>query len=400
MARVLFINGPASGHVYPTLGLVEALIAIGEEVVYVSSEEFRNELEQLGAVFYAYENFLNREDPFDTKHFLTLVIKIISSYEVILPCVLEISKRYSFDYFIHDSMYGCGNVVSEFLGIPHIATCTSFINAERLQRENTRNPAMLKENLSLIKNFISVASKMKKNFNIKSSLDIHNVFFNEGMLNLVFTSDYFQPHYEQLGDHFKFVGPSITARNSAVHFPFIKSENTDAAVIYISMGTVFNDVKSLYQLCFEALASFHGQVILSVGNRIDVESLQGVPDHFTIVPFAPQLQVLTYTNLFITHGGMNSVNEALYYGVPLIVIPMAADQPIVGDRVTELGAGIKLERAALTKEILREAVDKILSIDDFHNNSAKIGETMRSAGGPKKAIQEIQLFKQAHNIAN
>ncbi len=50
----------------------------------------------------------------------------------------------------------------------------------------------------------------------------------------------------------------------------------------------------------------------------------------------PQLEVLKQANLFITHGGMNSSSESLYFGVPMIVIPVMGDQPIVAQRIEDL----------------------------------------------------------------
>jgi MGT family glycosyltransferase len=397
MSTVLFLNGPASGHVYPTLGLVEELVALGEKVVYVASEDFRETLERLGSTFVAYDNFLSQEDPFQTKHYLSLVIKILSSYEVILPSILELSKSYKFDYIIHDSMYGCGNVVATLLGIPNVSTCTSFIHAERLLSHNTKKSVEMMGNLGLIKKFIALSTSIQTKYNLQRKLEIGDVFFNEGLLNLVYTSEYFQPSSETIENHYKFVGPNITNRYASVQLPdiAISSQRT----IYISMGTVFNDVISFYQLCFEALASFDGHVVLSVGNRIKRDELEGIPDNFTVLPFVPQLQVLSYTDLFITHGGMNSVNEALYFNVPLIVIPMAADQPIVADRIVELGAGIKLDRDSLTAGQLRDSVQEVLQAPHYRTNSSRIGESLHDSGGQKQAIKEILIFKQNHGIA-
>lgn len=397
MSNVLFINGPASGHVYPTLGLVEELIADGEQVVYVSSEEYRTMLEKLGATFVAYDNFLGKEDPFETIHYIALVNKILASYDVILPCIFQLMNEYNFNYIIQDSMYGCGNALSDFLRIPCISTCTSFIHAERLSPEHTGNPKEFKENLFLIKEFVTLSKRISAKFGIQRRLDINEVFFNEGALNLVFTSEYLQPHYEKLDSRFKFVGPSITDRENPYDFPFerIRAQKT----VYISLGTVFNNVPTFYELCFEALSSFDGQVVLSVGSRIDISTFHGVPEHFIVRPFVPQLEILRYTDVFVTHGGMNSVNEALYYDVPLIVVPMAADQPIVGNRISELGAGKNINSSQLSAELLRESINEILRTDDYKKNSAKIGESLRNAGGKWKAMEEIRLFKKSHGIA-
>ncbi|MFB9327860.1 macrolide family glycosyltransferase [Paenibacillus aurantiacus] len=397
MANILFINGPASGHVNPTLGLVQELVAEGDAIVYLSSEEFRGQVEQPGVTFLAYENFLDREDPFETKHFLALVIKILSAYEIILPAVQEAAASHAFDYLIHDSMYGCGHVVADMLGVPHIATCTSLIRAERLS-EQTGNASEMKENMLLIRKFAALAARIRSAFGIKRKLEIEQVFFNEGMLNLVFTSAYFQPDREKLGSHYKFIGPSLTERRDQAALPPFVGQS-DRKLIYISMGTMFNNVLELYQLMFEALASFDGDVILAAGNRIDLSELRDIPGNFTVAARMPQLAILRHADLFITHGGMNSVNEALYHHVPLIVIPMAADQPINGDRVQALGAGILLHRDTLTSAALREAVERLFANPDYKRCSSRIGDSLRAAGGHRKAMEHIRAFKEQHNLS-
>jgi len=78
-------------------------------------------------------------------------------------------------------------------------------------------------------------------------------------------------------------------------------------------------------------------VIMSVGRNIQIESLGLVPDNFLVENFVPQLEVLKRADVFITHGGMNSLNEALYFGVPVIVVPQQVEQAFNMRRLKKLG---------------------------------------------------------------
>lgn len=95
---------------------------------------------------------------------------------------------------------------------------------------------------------------------------------------------------------------------------------------------------------------------------------------------------------------MNSTNEGLYYGVPLIVIPQSADQPIIAGQVANIGAGIKLQMQSLTANQLREAADHVLNHPSFHQAVANIRESFQKSGGYHQAVDEIFRFKSQYGI--
>lgn len=172
---------------------------------------------------------------------------------------------------------------------------------------------------------------------------------NPQNLNIIFTSRQFQMAGEYFDQTYKFVGPSLSERSDSPGFPFDQLRSDP--LIYISMGTVFNDLPEFYRACFEALADEPYQIVLAVGQYIDLQDLGKPPGNFIIQPFVPQLEILEQAALFITHGGMNSVNEGLLYQVPLIVVPQRGDQYIVARRVAELGVGLSLMTAEATPNV-------------------------------------------------
>jgi MGT family glycosyltransferase len=110
--------------------------------------------------------------------------------------------------------------------------------------------------------------------------------------------------------------------------------------------------------------------------------------------YVPQLEILQQADIFITHGGMNSSSEGLYFGVPLLVIPVMGDQPIVAKRIEELGAGLQLNRHELDAVALKSATEQILSNPAFKKKSLEVGKSLKEAGGYKKAVDAILNFKE------
>lgn len=187
-------------------------------------------------------------------------------------------------------------------------------------------------------------------------------------------------------ENFKFIGPAIAPRISTIEIPFVNIKNP---IIYISLGTLLNNSVSFYKKCFAAFGSENVTVILSIGNTVPVEKLGRIPGNFKIYPFVPQLDVLQHASLFITHGGMNSVNEAIYYGVPMLVIPMGNDQPTVANRIVELGLGQQLNRKKLSSESLKCTAFNVLKDANIKTTIQRFQQLMSNAGGNRLAAHEI-----------
>ncbi len=143
----------------------------------------------------------------------------------------------------------------------------------------------------------------------------------------MYTSRYFQPESDRFGDECLFIGPSFPKRAEKTDFPI--EQLKDEKVIYISMGTVLDNTEEFFNLCIDAFSGFNGKVVIAAGEKADLTKLKQAPENFIIAPYVPQLEVLEQADVFITHGGMNSVNEGIHFNVPLVVMPHDKDQPMV-----------------------------------------------------------------------
>jgi MGT family glycosyltransferase len=212
---------------------------------------------------------------------------------------------------------------------------------------------------------------------------------NPQPLNIAFTSREFQPGSRSFGDEFVFVGPCIPAkRDTAAEFPFDRLDGRP--LVYVSLGTTFHNAPDFYRACFEALGGSPWQVVLSTGGA--EFDLGAAPANFLVCRFVPQLAVLEQAAVFVTHGGMNSANEALYCGVPLVVVPQRGDQHMVGARVAELGAGVAISPRQADTAHLRAAVEAVLCNPAFRERAHALGASMRAAGGYRRAADAIQAF--------
>ncbi|MBU8919305.1 glycosyltransferase [Bacillus sp. FJAT-29953] len=391
MARVLFINGGSEGHVNPTLGVVRELVSRGEEVVYFTIEAFRERVEKTGATVRTFdgEKFIKAFISGGRNYLLERINGLLRTADIMIPSVLEQIEGEQFDYIIHDSMFGCGRILAQILKLPAVNSCTSFAQTkasfdQMLEHLSQNIPTEIRDE------YQNLTKKIKEKYDV----EIHSpyeVFCNPAPITIVYTTREFQPFGESFDQSYKFVGPSISLRATQENFDHTPIKGK--SLIYISLGTVFNQAIDFYKLCFQAFGNTDHTVVMSIGEKTQLSDLGEIPKNFIVKNYVPQTEVLKYTSVFITHGGMNSVHEGLYYGVPLIVIPQSADQPIIARQVAKLGAGITLQMQNLTANQLSETLDQVLKQPSYQKAAASIGESFQKSGGYHQAVDEIFKYK-------
>ncbi|MDZ3952430.1 macrolide family glycosyltransferase [Bacillus thuringiensis] len=395
VSKGLMINFPAEGHINPTIGLVKELVKRGEKIVYYCEDAYVNKLKGTGVEFRGYKDLLQEFNVENRVKYMfdkeEMLLRLCIAIDKTFPEILKEIKNEKFDYIIFDSHFLLGQMLAEKLQIPAIGTCTTFAMNEKMLRNFSTKFGGEKSNSEKMKRCEEILKKLAAENGLQGFTNIEEVMKHmlhyHGDMQLVFTSKQFQPFGESFNDTYQFVGPSISDRRIEVPFPYEKLSGRK--IIYISMGTEVNNQPNLYKVCFQALRDLEVDVVMSVGREIKLEKLGEVPGNFIICEYVPQLEILRKAALFITHGGMNSVNEGLYFGVPLIVLPIVNDQPVVAKRVEELGAGIACDYKDITMEKLSKAVGEILTNNTYREKSFSIGSQFKAAGGFQKAADEI-----------
>jgi MGT family glycosyltransferase len=186
-----------------------------------------------------------------------------------------------------------------------------------------------------------------------------------------------------VGAAVRFVGPSISDR-PGVDFPW-PWDDTRSCVL-VTLGTANVEVGERFlSACAAALSERSvNAVVLDPGGVLGPQ-----PSHVVVADRVRQLSLLPRVDAVVCHGGHNTVCEALWHGVPLVVAPIRDDQPIVADQVVAAGAGIRLRFNRAGTEQIGAAVDSVLSDRSFRAAARVVGESFRQAGGASAAAQAL-----------
>ena len=373
---------PAHGHTNPTLGLVKALTEAGHEIFYFSFEMFREKIENAGAVFIPCDEYnfeLEDKENADRvgKDQAFAVELLVSSTLALDEMVTEKIGELQPDVIVADSIAYWGKLAAMKHGIPFISSTTTFA-FNRYSSGYMKHGAG--EKLRMLFSMPKVNKQIKrlreKGYPVKGLLDIVQ---NDNDTNtVVYTSKYFQPCSDTFSEKYHFIGPSIRPITDTF-------EKKAKKTIYISMGTV-NQNREFYRNCIIVLGKTDYQVIISMGTNTD--HFDAVPDNIEIYESVDQMAVLSIADAFITHCGMNSASEGLYFGVPLILFPQTPEQDAVARRTEELGAGLRL--ASIDEADVLQAVTQILEDKSFKQGAQKVSESFKNSGGIKEAVAFIE----------
>ena len=385
MSKIVFFNIPAHGHTNPTLGVVTELIVRGHQVWYYSYTQLKEKIESTGATYVSCDDY-DLEQKLSPKETARIGKDLAFSTKILVETTLALDDKVCSDMeslkpdcIVADSMAPWGKAVALKLGIPFISSTTTFAfnqHSARIMKQGVGE--LLKMLFSMPKISKEIQRLQKKGYPIKNILDM--LQNDNDTHTIVYTSPEFQPCSETFSDKYAFVGPSIRPAMESI-------EKTSVKLIYISMGTVNNDLMPVYQACISALANTDYQVIMSVGNLISLSAFGETPKNIMIRPHVDQIAVLQKADVFVSHCGMNSVSESLYHGVPLVMLPQTAEQRGVAERVYQLGAGLKPRKT--DAHSIFNAIQTLITDASYKENANTIANGFKKCSGAKGAAEKI-----------
>ncbi len=398
MSTAVILSLPEAGHLNALYPLIAELVDRGERVIAYAVEPFRQTLTAAGAEYRSYHNPQSLIPPAHEGGLFSVMNYLATVSETVLPTLLADLRADPPDYLLMDAMSHWGNLAQQILGLPAITYATTFVTpahmpAEALiQMSYARLPKeMLLAGIDALHSYFERTQRLDQQYGTQSP-NIVQTFSNAQALNIIFTSRAFHPEEARFDEaQYKFVGPSIGQRAETSLFPF--EQLSDAPLVFISLGTIFNERPDFYQACFTALGDLPVQVVMAVGEKIDQHALAEIPANFIVRAAAPQLEILQRAALFITHGGMNSASEGLLYGVPLLVVPQHGDQFLVASQVAAVGAGVMLPAGQASAEAIKGLSMQVLTNGQFKQQAQVISDSFKAGGSYLRAADEILMYK-------
>lgn len=211
-------------------------------------------------------------------------------------------------------------------------------------------------------------------------------------LNLIPSTASMEAPRHNLTDNTFFIGPCFGKR-AEEKFPFDQLRS-DKFKIYVSLGTVFNNRPDVFRKIMRALDTPDYQVIISAGGAYPALQQSPISRNASLYRSVPQVSLLGKVDLFISHGGNNSTNEALASGKPIIVMPVGGEQGDNASRIVYLGVGKRVDIASFDEEQLLGLVEEIRRTSAFQERALAIMNGLKATQGAAIASRYIACVAQ------
>ena len=411
MAHFGIICPPVPGHVDPLAALGRTLTGRGHRVTFFHVSDLAPKIQSEGLEFVALGP--DRFPPGTLQESVRQLaaLKGIASFKFVVECECRISSLIldygpaaiagaGVDALLVDQNEPAGGTVAEHLDLPFVSTCTSL----PLNRETDIPPPFVgwsyrPDPVGRVRNRLGYAISDRFIAPIQRTLNDRRRLWN--LRPLTSPDDSFSTRAQiaqmprefdfprrRLPLAFSYTGPWFDDRLNSVSFPFDRLDGRP--MVYGSLGTLQPEQSPYFRMMAEACSTLDVQLVLSLGKteNVEVETLPGNP---VVVPYAPQLALLSRAAAVITHSGMNTTQQSLFFGAPLVAIPLAHDQPAIAARTARSGAGIAIPPKILNIERLRSALRQVLQRNGrWQAHAGDMQQASRRAGGCERAATIIE----------
>lgn len=413
--KIGFVSMPVSGHLNPMTALARKLQSRGNEVVFIGVPDAEPAVRAANLDFVP---FCEKEYPAGSMaqgwgqvaklHGLEVVQ--YSCKELIpglckaaLEHLPEALIKTGVEALVFDTIYFFLELVPMRLGIPYVhiwnvlnldLSASSPAMFFPWQHETT--PQALTRNMEgmkIVGEFMTPIIAVAQSYAEKAELqidwnDLSSTFSKLAVISQ--TPKEFDFPNLPWPTQFYYAGP-FHDEEGREEIPFPWEELNGKPLIYASMGTLVNGLDHVYRTILKVVGTLpEVQVVLSVGNNLNLDDLGTIPSNTIVVRKAPQIALLKRAALCITHAGLNTALESLAQGVPMVAIPIGYDQPGVAARIAYHGVGEFVEVGNLTVERLTELIQKVQKNSSYRDTARYFQKVIAKTRGLDLAADVIE----------
>ncbi len=371
--NILMINLPFAGHTNPTLPLTDALVKHGHSVTYINAEPFRKAIERTGAKFIPYEGFPSEPTESEKKR---------CSFTAAFHTAMHLQEQ--FDLLIYEMFFYPGIEIAKRKGIPCVRQFSQPAWSEATWKDA---PLMFRASAKLIDMQV-LPKRIANQLGLEHTCLRDGIIHSKPALNIVYVPEAFQTKRSNFGDDYLFLIPEAKAVAGDITIPY---QNMKSPIVYISLGSIISN-KGFCKECIQAFGNTECSVILNTG-RIAPDSLGTIPKNIYAYSFVPQIEVLSHTDVFLTHCGMNSINEALTLGVPMVAMPFLNDQITNAKQIVKLGIGMQVRSFPSSGKELYHAVKTVYEDAKYKQNAEKMRNKIRKQISMDAVVEKIEQLK-------
>lgn len=169
--------------------------------------------------------------------------------------------------------------------------------------------------------------------------------------------------------------------------PWAPPTGDRGSLIYVSLGSLGSADVALMQRLVDVLSRTPHRYVVSKGPQHEA---YGLAENMQGAEFLPQTSILPHVDLVITHGGNNTTTECMYFGKPMIVLPIFWDQHDNAQRVHETSHGVRLPTYSFEEEDLTGTIDRLLQDDSMRRRLQAASERLQSRPGTHRAADLIE----------
>ncbi|NGN69734.1 glycosyltransferase family 1 protein [Streptomyces sp. A7024] len=384
MSRFLFVVPPLAGHIHPAAAVAAELAERGHEISWAGQPAVIERLIRTKARIYPTAGPTSIDDrPRELRGVAALKFLWEDFFgplaQAMAPGVTTAALEAGPDVMVVDQQTVAGALVAERLGVPYV---TSSTTSAELSGSLVGMPKVDEWITGLLDGLRQRLGDPSARYDPRFS----------PRLSLVFSTEELTGAQPLAQGPVAYVGPALGPRPDVPDFPWHWIDADDSRdLALISLGTANTAVGARFlESCVQAVRARSDRLRAVVVDPGGVLGEPAADDDVLIHPAVPQLSLLEQADAVVCHAGHNTVTEALWHGVPLVVAPIRDDQPVVASQVTGAGAGVRVRFGRADAVRIGGALDAVLREPDYRATARRIRDSFRAAGGAGAAAVRLE----------